>query len=210
MKRVLIALTLLAVCVQTAAACPITVGHGYAATYAAPVAVVKKVVAEVIPVAVFAPVAVATYSAAYVAPPVAAAPAPAKAAAPQPGNAEVLKALQELSQRLQRLEQRAAPAPAPVPQPQMPKAGVQAPAPAAANAVAILAAKCATCHDSTNAEAKGKGFVMFQGGSLVALTDRQQLHVLRRVDRGTMPPKEAPGLTPEETQVVGEYFLGAK
>ena len=46
---------------------------------------------------------------------------------------------------------------------------------------------CAKCHDSTNAAAAGKGFVMLQGGKLRQLTAEDLGAVIVQVSSGTMP-----------------------
>lgn len=54
--------------------------------------------------------------------------------------------------------------------------------------VQVFAARCVQCHESSVAKAKGKGFVLMQGGREVELTPEMRLEVIRRVHEKEMPP----------------------
>ena len=174
----------------------------------------KVVVAEVVAVAVFQPVVVSVpaYGAAYVPTP---APTPAVAPAVSADGAAILAAIKgvradiaDLKVRVRRIEVTGTVTPTPtptptpppvVPPPVMPKAaedsegtsGKEAAAPkVTSGAIAIFQGKCAGCHEAKVAGKRGGDFVMFEGGNLAKLKDRQVLRIGTRTYTGTMPPKK--------------------
>jgi hypothetical protein len=63
--------------------------------------------------------------------------------------------------------------------------------------VAILAAKCASCHDKRVADTKGGKFTLLYANELVSLTDGQKLKILAMLYTGAMP-KNGKALSDEE------------
>lgn len=152
------------------------------------VAVVKRHVAPAVVVekqpvlaAVFVPLVGVSYApAAY--------PAPAYPGAPAPANADTAALavlVQQLQQEIQQL-----------------RSGQSAPATAAITApdpgLAVLASRCAKCHDGPKAADVGGGFTLLAGGKLApGLTGDQLLSVLSKSHDGSMPPT-GPNLSTEE------------
>lgn len=176
------------------------------ATYTPPVVavvknvVVKEVVATVVPVAVYQPVAllVPSYAASYVpAPPPA--PAPAVAApGPSAESRAILDALNRLNSRMDALE-RGGGAPPPVrlaapPPPPMPPAALAAP-PASgirAGAVgtpAVFTNKCSQCHTKGRLDPNTDFVLLDEAGVVVPLDLRAREAMRKRLYNGTMPPK---------------------
>lgn len=202
-----------------------------------PVVVEKKVVAEVIPVAVYTPVAVALYGGAYIPPVVSpgVAPAPAPAAAASAGELQqILTAIRQVDSNVRSIDDRVraleskvngtTPPPAAAPgtpgTPKLdpfvpPKKGSVA-APAANNAGAILTNRCASCHDAKVAAKDGGDFEMFKDGKMLELNDRQWRKVGSKVASGKMPPdKDArgtpvPPMPDEEAAVVAAFIDSLK
>ncbi len=154
----------------------------------------RQVVAavNVVPVAVFQPVAIPTFSVGY---------APGYGGPPGPGQD-----VQALTVLVRRLEQRIAalsvPQQAPGGRPAV-EAPPQQAAPAAAKEtgwVNVLTTRCASCH--TGATSKGKFALFAQPGQLAALTPAQiGASIMRMQQAGTkeqMPPAPAPPLTDQE------------
>lgn len=178
--------------------------------YVAPAVVVKKaVVVEEVPVvvrfsAVIPLVDYGSYSAVYAPPP--AVPAaqqgvPQASAAPQQAPqqdmAKVLQALDGIGKRLDALEKGRAPAAAPQKaQPEQPQPEQQV------TALAVVQAKCASCHSDKAAADKGGGLVLLADGALADLSARQRNKVLGRSYAGTMPPKDS-GVAPLSDAEVG-------
>ncbi len=167
-------------------------------TYYSPPVYHRQVVAavNVVPVAVFQPVAIPTFSVGY---------APGYGGPPGPGQD-----VQALTVLVRRLEQRIAALS--VPQQQAPgRPAIEAPpqqaAPQGAKEtgwVNVLKTRCASCH--TGGTAKGKFPLFTQPGQLAALTPAQiGASIMRMQQAGTkeqMPPAPAPPLTDEEFSTV--------
>jgi cytochrome c553 len=153
-------------------------------------------VAEVVPVvaAVYAPVAVAAYSVGY-------------------GNNGGDLVTENLRLKIELLEQRlsivqAQQRPNGQATPDVPPTKT-APAPQV-SAATMLFKKCASCHNSESAKAKGDGFVLFDNGvdgqaRLAKLSDAQALKVISETFSGRMPKNGKP-LTDEEVSQVMALF----
>lgn len=149
------------------------------------VKVVKEVaVPTYLPIAVY-PIIVPSYAASYgsVAPPARSAPAQT-----QPSPCEETKALTQamlkVLERLESLEKRSHPVP-----PASPPKGRGDPFNPGTSAPLSqleVVRSCSACHDRTSAEEKGAGFVLTDGGRIVA-TPEQRLASLRMVLQGKMP-----------------------
>lgn len=72
------------------------------------------------------------------------------------------------------------------------------------NALAILQARCASCHD---AQAPKGGFTLFSNGAMVKLSCEELTRVTRSIRTNAMP-KAGPKLTDEEFAVVAEFIEG--
>lgn len=155
------------------------------------VKVVKEVaVPTYLPIAVY-PIIVPSYAASYgstasygsVAPPARSAPAQT-----QPSPCEETKALTQamlkVLERLESLEKRSHPTPPPA----VPKGRGDPFNPGTSAPLSQLetARSCSACHDRNVAEEKGAGFVLTDGGRIVA-TPEQRLASLRMVLQGKMP-----------------------
>ncbi len=68
---------------------------------------------------------------------------------------------------------------------------------------------CASCHESAVSKAKGGGFVMFQNGQLVQLTDEQIGDCLKRISDGDMP-KGGPPLSSDQKAKIMDFVFGSK
>lgn len=55
----------------------------------------------------------------------------------------------------------------------------------------VFQAKCAACHDKSNAAEKGHGFVMMDGGKLVSLEAKSLDGIVRKTYVGQMPPRKS-------------------
>lgn len=190
-----------------------------------PAVVVKKVVE--VPVAVFAPVPV--YGAVYAAPAVVPAPPPAAAANTAPGGGDALQTimfeLRRLNSRIDGMERHmglqpptrpAAPrGELPPPKEPPPDGAAAAPKlrdePKAHPALAILSAKCASCHAASVSDSKGGAFAMFEGGAPAKLSERQLRKVSTMVYTGRMPPRDSGhALSDAEVGQVMEWLDGIK
>ena len=151
------------------------------------------VVTPTVAVATFFPVFVPTYTASYIPPPVAytqgaaAVPAPHQTAQPPACEQE----LATLKARLAELEKRLSPTPPQV----QPPAGQ-------AKGLAIMQARCASCHEEKVAQGKGSSFVLFKGNGLSSLDSAAQNKVLRNVYTGRMP-KNGTLTDAEVAEVIG-------
>jgi mono/diheme cytochrome c family protein len=151
-------------------------------------ATIRRAVVETVVAPVAVAVTVPTYSASY-----------------QPGaidqNAEILKALKALNDRLDRLEKGQAGGPV-VPTPAAaPQAKALEVKPG--QVPAVLAARCASCHQQGREKAGG-GFVLLKADGTLASPDvRQWGLVATRTYLGEMPPKG--GCTDEEVAQIQEY-----
>lgn len=172
--------------------------------------VVQEAVVAVTPVAVatFVPIAVAQYGvgynqAAYAAPTTGAAPmstAPT-AAAPDSDLRAIIEEIKSLRKEVLELRQQVG-LPG-QPQKVQPQAGKEHPV------FGVFKAKCAACHESQVAQAKGKGFVLLLGNQLAKLTDRQVLRVGTYTYTGRMPPanntEKVASLTDAEVGTIMEW-----
>lgn len=102
--------------------------------------------------------------------------APVVAASPPAGNDTLLAALRDIQGRLDRLERGPAAA--------SPSDRRDA---AAAPHVAIMAAKCAKCHDESTAAAQGGGLTLLKAGQVVELDAATVAQVIKDVYSGKMP-----------------------
>lgn len=68
--------------------------------------------------------------------------------------------------------------------------------------------KCIACHDKNAAQAKGGGFVMFDGGATVKLTDLQGMEVLKQVRSGKMP--KGAKLVAAEKDAISDWVAGVQ
>lgn len=145
---------------------------------------VKKVVETVIVPAAVA-VTVPTYGASYV------------GAQAGDQNAEILKALKSISDRLDKLEKGIAPAPAEAATPQLEvKPGALPP---------VFAARCAACHQEGN-EKKGGGLVLLKKDGSAASPDARQWGLTAvRTYLGEMPPKGGAPCSDEEVGQIQEF-----
>lgn len=184
--------------------------------------VIKEIVPFYTPVAVYAPFAavVPAYGGAYVPPPnylpmqpapTATAPAPA---APQASEMrQVLEILQGFDARLRTLEGRGPPAPPAKKSDSLPLTPGAAPAtaPGAVSALQVMQAKCASCHEARNSAEKGGGFTMFEGNTLVRMTEAQLRKSATNAYSGKMPPKTSGiSLTDEETGIIINWIDSLK
>jgi mono/diheme cytochrome c family protein len=168
-------------------------GHVYRApVYHAPVhkpvVAVEKVVEVPVFAAVFAPIAI---------------PIPAYSVGYAPGGVDPAMAaeLQKLRLEIQQLRGAAPGVPGALPPPGVPGApGAEPPkdgvapkdggAGAAADPsphAAVMAAKCASCHDRSVATTKGGRFVLTDGGRPVQLSGEDRLEVIHQIEKGYMP-----------------------
>jgi hypothetical protein len=174
--RLIATLFLLLACAGPSLACP--------PVFHRPAVVVKEVVTPAI-IAEFVPVIVAIpqYSvgpATYVPP---TAPPAAGPALSPPAEAALKARIAELEAKLAGQAQPAAAAPT-------------------SAAVAIMQSRCASCHESQSAQAKGGGFVLFQGALLAPLDLRAGGKIAGKVYSGKMPPKNS-GIAPLTDEDVG-------
>lgn len=94
-------------------------------------------------------------------------------------------------------------------QPPPQKAQEPLPKPVGVNpALQIASARCAACHDETNAKAKGNNFLLFKGGRMDHLTPADKLLVQKEVWTGRMP-KTGAKLSDQEISVLIEDLIGA-
>lgn len=211
MKRLALALLWLFLLVFAARAQCFTPGYS---TYAAPVVVNKTVVEQVL---IATPLLVPVYSTGYVPPPVAPPAAPVAPAPAQPpaanNNDQVLEALKAINRRLDALEKAQQGG---VPEPVQPPPAAPAAGRRDAAGLAILKARCASCHTDGRLFA-GLGhtttFVLFKAdGSPAPLSAAQKFKALQTCRNGSMPVRQGPGgLTPEplkdeEYAAVEEYL----
>lgn len=202
---------------------------GYVSSYApsyyvpsyTPTYVEHKTIVNKITVLDFTPPYAVGYALPYVAPAVVAPSAVPSAAMPAPCAAATtaceervagLRAeLAEFKARFNAALAPAAPAPAaapapPAPPPMAPVNGAGA-APAAAPAgKSVAVGKCASCHDSTTAAAKGKGVILTQNGALLALTPELAQKSMREAMSGKMP-KGGPPLSDQEFTILLNELL---
>lgn len=77
---------------------------------------------------------------------------------------------------------------------------------------ALLTKKCASCHEGSVAEKKGKNFALFDGKELLPPAGKDVDLLLGKVIRGAMPPKDNPhGITPlteDEIADVADWVEG--
>ena len=187
----------------------------YHAPYVAPVVVVEKkvVVTEFVPFIAYVPVALATYIPVAAAPAVPlAATAPVPYAAPPPlpvPQAQLPVAvpaapvdpcaarMAPLLARLEALERQ-------LQQGNGPPPGAQAQP--MAKGLALMQAKCAKCHTTESAVKEGGGFVMFDQGKLVELSDLQVHKAWKKVVKGEMPPAKEGRMEDADGRSVLEFL----
>ncbi len=66
---------------------------------------------------------------------------------------------------------------------------------------------CASCHESGVAKAKGGGFIMFNGGQLVQLSDEDVGKCLEQIAKGRMP-KGGPALNADQKSKIMDFVFG--
>lgn len=207
--------------------------------YHAPVVVKKAVVAEVVPVAVYAVLPV--YGGAYIPPVVAAAPVaptPASVTPPQQDAlGQILTAIKQVDSNVKSIDERVkileakvngTQAPPVMPPatnpatPEVPKLDPFTPpgkAPAVIqpkSAVSILTTHCVACH-ARQADTLGGNFKMFDdAGKLLTLTDKQWRKVSSKMASNKMPPEKdsagntLPKLDTEDYAVVVQWMENLK
>ncbi len=111
-------------------------------------------------------------------------------------DAELIRVLQALDQRLQTLEGAAGVRPGVTVRPSgpiMPQAREQeAPTDDTAALLGLFKQNCAVCHDASVAGSKGGKFILTTGGGLAPLSAEQRLNVIDRTYAGEMPPPKNP------------------
>jgi mono/diheme cytochrome c family protein len=167
-------------------------GHHAAKAYHAPHHTPYHADPAFFPIAVFTPVPLFTVTAPaghHHGVPVAQAPAAA------PGEMQqVLQALtqtnatlKDLDARLRKLEA-GQDEPVPLKAPDKRESRVPAPGPADPKAaLAVLGSRCASCHEKKEAQAKGGGLALFEGGRLLALSAEARQAMMDEIAEGNMP-----------------------